>query len=71
MKNADAIVNRIISRINPKYRKIARAILETRFLSQKNARETAEYLGISYNTVIAVLKEIRDVTKGKTPFDFA
>lgn len=71
MKNADAIVNRIISRINPKYRKIARAVLEARFLSQKTARETAEYLGISYNTVIAVLKEIRDVTKGKTPFDFA
>ena len=71
MKNADAIVNRIISRINPAHRKIARAVLEARFLSQKNARETAEYLGISYNTVIAVLKEIRDITKGKTPCDFA
>ena len=71
MKNATAILDSIISRINPKNRKIARAILEARFLSQKTARETAEYLGISYNTVVSVLKEIHDVTKGKTPFDFA
>ena len=71
MKNAESILTAIISRINPAHRKIARAILETRFLSQKNARETAEYLGIPYKVVVAVLKEIRDVTKGKTPFDFA
>ena len=71
MKNAPAILEKIISALPASHRKLAREILEARYLARKTPIETAEFLGVSYKTVVLILKEIRDVTRGKTPADFA
>lgn len=70
MKNANLIIDSIINCFPSNKRQLAREILECRFLAQLNTKETALYLGVSYNSVVDVLKELKRITKGKSPVDF-
>ena len=65
------IIPAIISRLPARLRKNAREILETRYLAQNNARETAEILGIPYSVVVETLTEVKRIARGKSPADFA
>ncbi len=71
MKNASAILQNVINSLPEDMQGIARDVLTVRFLGQNSANETAEILGIEYQTVVNVLKTIRKITKGKNPCDFA
>ena len=71
MKNASAILQNVIKSLPEDMQGIARDVLTVRFLGQNSANETAEILGIEYQTVVNVLKTIRKITKGKNPCDFA
>lgn len=71
MKNAESILSAIISRMPANKRPITRAILESRFLAQNSAQETAEYLNLPYPVVVSVLQDIRKITRGMNPADFA
>jgi len=71
MKNADIIIKNIVNQLPAKYRKNALEILKTRYLAKRSAIETADILGIPYNTVCATLQEIKKLTKNKSPLDFA
>ena len=71
MKNASDILNNVINAMPVELREIARDVLTVRFLGQNSANETAEILGVNYETVVNVLKTVRKITKGKTPMDFA
>lgn len=71
MKNASDILNNVINAMPVELREIARDVLTVRFLGQNSANETAEILGVNYETVVNVLKTVRKITKGKNPADFA
>ena len=71
MKNASDILNNVINAMPVDMREIARDVLTVRFLGQNSANETAEILGVNYETVVNVLKTVRKITKGKNPADFA
>ena len=70
MKNANIILSNVIKQLPESKRTLARNVLECRFLAQLNTQETAHYLGVSYNTVVDILKSIKAITKGKTLSDF-
>lgn len=71
MKNASAILQNVIKSLPEDMQGIARDVLTVRFLGQNSANETAEILGVNYETVVNVLKTVRKITKGKNPADFA
>ena len=71
MKNAERILNAVISRMPANKRTITRAVLESRFLAQNSAQETADYLNIPYPVVVSILSDIRKITRGLNPADFA
>ena len=71
MKNAKTILESIVNKLPAQHRKLAREVLEARYLAQRTAHETADYLGISYKTVVSILREVQDITRGKNPMDFA
>lgn len=70
MKNAKNILENIVKAMPGNMRENALQILETRFLANNTATETAEILGIPYPVVVKTLKTVRDITRGKNPLDF-
>lgn len=71
MKNASTIIQNVIKSLPEDMQGIARDVLTVRFLAQNTTAETADILGIEYQTVVNVLKTVRKITKGKNPADFA
>lgn len=70
MKNASVIINNIINVFPKNRRKLAREILECKFLAQMNNMEISKYLNIPYYIIVETLQQIKTITKGKTLSDF-
>lgn len=71
MENAETILYNIIKRLPAGMRGNALEIIKVRYLGQNTAMETAEILQLDYVQVVNVLKEVRKITRGKSPLDFA
>ena len=67
MKNAKQAIDTIINCFPSNKRNLARNVIECRFLASQTTQETALYLGVNYETVVDVMKELKRITKGKSP----